>query len=50
MRQKKEEENESGDEEEYCWSCCMNSDKDSKGCSKRLVDGNKFNYSSFNNL
>ena len=38
-----------GIEEEFAWSCCMNEDRDSRGCMKRIQDGNKLNLSSFNN-
>ena len=33
----------------YAWSCCMNEDINGKGCVKNIIDGNKPNFSSFNN-
>jgi hypothetical protein len=35
--------------EEWSWSCCMNEEKDSKGCSASLKDSNRWNLASFNN-
>lgn len=34
--------------ETWAWSCCMNEDKNSKGCAQKLKDGNKWNLTSFN--
>ena len=35
-------------EEDYAWSCCLSSSKDSVGCCHRTFDGNRMNLSSFN--
>ena len=35
-------------EETWAWSCCMNEDKNSRGCGYKVKDGNKWNLSSFN--
>lgn len=34
--------------ETWAWSCCMNEDMNSKGCINKIVDGNKWNLTSFN--
>ena len=28
----------------YLWSCCMNSDKDSKGCQRKIIKKFKWLY------
>lgn len=35
-------------EETWAWSCCMNEDQNSRGCSNKIKDGNKWNLLSFN--
>ena len=40
-----------GEEEEYyAWSCCLNEERKSGGCVKKIHDANKWNLTSFNNL
>ena len=38
-----------GDEETWAWSCCMNEDRNSRGCNHAIRDKNRWNLSSFNN-
>jgi hypothetical protein len=37
------------DEDGWAWSCCLNEDKDSRGCNYIVRDSNKWNLASFNN-
>lgn len=37
------------EDETWAWSCCLNEDKESRGCSQSVVDKNKWNLVSFNN-
>jgi len=38
-----------GGEEEWAWSCCLNEEREGRGCNVAVCDKNKWNLSSFNN-
>ena len=38
-----------GEDDNYAWSCCMNEDRNSRGCNHSIRDKNRWNLTSFNN-